>query len=299
MRLQTAVKLPCLANGSSIPYRAQLWVAQGNRVTGEYVVDGPIDLTEPYREEIVIPRDENGDPLLVDKIYLYSYQQGDGTQRYAASLYIDYENYLAARPVPAAAKRSVPSGNAVPVVAIGVACAALASGVAVAIKRKKRKSTAVAPAAPEECDLMAQGCEMLEQLKEESKGLQDEAVSEKAALLCRLLSQQLEMSKENPQRLSGMRKMITYYLPVALKLLKFWRSNEQQDVDEDKRADAFASVAGGLDMIIDAFRKKLNNLHDAEMMDVSAELSALDQMLKREGLKDHRLKLTLGETKKD
>ena len=34
-------------------------------------------------------------------------------------------------------------------------------------------------------------------------------------------------------------------------------------------------------------------------MDISAELSALDQMLKREGLKDPRLKLTLGETAND
>ena len=49
----------------------------------------------------------------------------------------------------------------------------------------------------------------------------------------------------------------------------------------------------------DAFRKKLNNMHDAEMMDISAELTALDQMLKREGLKDPRLKLTLGEIKND
>ena len=283
----------------NIPYRAQLWVAEGNRVSGEYVVEGPIDLAAPYSEQIVIPRGENGEPLLIDKIYLYQYQVGEEVRRFAASLYIDYEGYLAARPVPAAAAEAE-SKAGLPIVPVAAAaCVVLAAGGAVVLKRKKRPTKAVVVAEPDDADLMKQGTQLLETISRESEKIETEDVKEKALMLCRLLGQLLDSAKENPQHLGGMRKLITYYLPAAQKLLVFWRSNETQDVDESKRAEAHITVKNGLDMVIDAFRKKLNNLHDAQMMDISVELSALDQMLKREGLKDPRLKLTLGETKND
>lgn len=291
----------------SIPYRAKLWVATGNRVSGEYVVEGPIDLTAPYTEQVVIPRDENGHPLLIDRIYLYQYEVGEEVRRFAASLYVDYEGYLAGRPAAVTAASEQPrtmplftTGAGIFPVAVGMGVCVLAAAVAVVLlKRKKRAAKAVAVVAPEDVDLMAQGTQLLEAISRESEMIETEDVKEKALVLCRLLRQLLDSAKENPQRLGGMRKLITYYLPVAQKLLAFWRSNETQDVDESKRAEAHITVTNGLDMVIDAFRKKLNNLHDAQMMDISAELSALDQMLKREGLKDPRLKLTLGETAND
>ncbi len=289
----------------NIPVRAQLWVAQGNRISGEYVLEGPIDLTQPYIETVTLPRDENGHPLLVDKIYLYSFEMNGETQRYAASLYIDYDGYLAGRPVvvPAApeeeaAEESSENSKALGMGAGAAAAVLLVGGVAV-IKRKKRKAGQLKLVITAEDDLLAQGREMLALLKKESEGIKDEQVREKADTLCEMLAQQLDAAQENPRRLSGMRKMITYYLQVAVKVLAFWRSAEEQTLDEAKLAESRATTVNGLEMVIDAFRKKLNNMHDAEMMDISVELTALDQMLKREGLKDPRLKLTLNEIKKD
>ena len=289
----------------NIPVRAQLWVAQGNRISGEYVMEGPIDLTQPYIETVTLPRDENGHPLLVDKIYLYSFEMNGETQRYAASLYIDYDGYLAGRPVvvPAAHEEEAAEESSetskVLGMGAGAAAAVLLVGGVVVIKRKKRKTGQLKLVITPEDDLLAQGREMLALLKTESEGIKDEQVREKADTLCEMLAQQLDAAKENPRRLSGMRKMITYYLQVAVKVLAFWHSAEELVLDEDKLAEAHTSAVNGLEMVVDAFRKKLNNMHDAEMMDISAELTALDQMLKREGLKDPRLKLTLGEIKND
>ena len=79
----------------SVPYRAQLWVAQGNRISGEYEIEGPIELTDVYREDICLPRDDQGRPLLIDRIYFYRYQADGETHCSAATLYIDYEGYSA------------------------------------------------------------------------------------------------------------------------------------------------------------------------------------------------------------
>ena len=294
----------------NLPVRAQLWVAQGNRISGEYVMEGPIDLTQPYIETVTLPRDENGHPLLVDKIYLYSFEMNGEVQRYAASLYIDYDGYLAGRPAAVSAApeaEEVVGGEAEESSAspatlglgAGAAAAVLLVGGVVVIKRKKRKAEQVKLVPAPEDDLLAQGREMLALLQKEREGIKDAEVCEKADALCEMLAQQLDAAQENPRRLSGMRKMITYYLQVAVKVLAFWRSAEEQTLDEAKLAESHATAVNGLEMVIDAFRKKLNNMHDAEMMDISVELTALDQMLKREGLKDPRLKLTLGEIKND
>lgn len=79
----------------NVPYRTQLWVAQGNRISGEYEIEGPIELTDVYREDICLPRDDHGRPLLIDRIYFYRYQADGETHCSAATLYIDYEGYSA------------------------------------------------------------------------------------------------------------------------------------------------------------------------------------------------------------
>jgi len=69
-----------------------LYIARGNRESGEYVVSDPIALSGAYTEEIHLPRDEAGNPVVIDQIYLYSYTESGASRCYALSLYIDYES---------------------------------------------------------------------------------------------------------------------------------------------------------------------------------------------------------------
>ena len=78
-----------------IPQKATLYAGTGNRRSGEYALTGPITLTDVYKEEIYLPRSEKGEPVLIDRVYLYSYEVNGETRRFAATLYIDYDNYNA------------------------------------------------------------------------------------------------------------------------------------------------------------------------------------------------------------
>lgn len=77
-----------------------LYIARGNRYSGEYVVSDPISLADNYTEEIYLPRDAAGNPVIIDQIYLYSYTDLGETRYYALSLYIDYESYAASHGQP-------------------------------------------------------------------------------------------------------------------------------------------------------------------------------------------------------
>ena len=76
-----------------VPYRAELAVYDGNRISGEYTLTGRIDLTDVYTEDIFLPRDTDGKPVLVDRIYLLSYERSGETVRSAMPLYIGYEQF--------------------------------------------------------------------------------------------------------------------------------------------------------------------------------------------------------------
>lgn len=74
-----------------VPYKTELYICDGNRVSGEFAVSGPITLTDLYEEPIYMQRNASGQPVVTDRYYLYSYELGGETVHRAISLYIDYE----------------------------------------------------------------------------------------------------------------------------------------------------------------------------------------------------------------
>lgn len=78
-----------------VPVKATLHIFEGNRISGEYVLLESKTLTGAYEEDIYVKRDETGLPVLVDKVYLYTYKQGGKTYYYGMTFYMSYEEYCA------------------------------------------------------------------------------------------------------------------------------------------------------------------------------------------------------------
>lgn len=68
-----------------VPCRAQLTMLEGNRRSGEYAAIESRELTDVYVDEIFLPRDENGAPVLMDRIYPYSFEASGQMKRMAAA----------------------------------------------------------------------------------------------------------------------------------------------------------------------------------------------------------------------
>lgn len=81
-----------------IPYPTTLYAGVGNRTTGEYIFAEPVSFSDTYTLSIFMPRDEEGMPAIVDRIYLYSYEYNGEMRYYALSLYMDYESFDASYP---------------------------------------------------------------------------------------------------------------------------------------------------------------------------------------------------------
>ena len=59
---------------------------EGNRETGEYYLTDAQRITDQYIDEVFLPRDADGKPLLIDRVYLLRINTADQTQ-YAAFTY--------------------------------------------------------------------------------------------------------------------------------------------------------------------------------------------------------------------
>lgn len=283
----------------NIPRKATLYVGSGNRRSGEYVLEGPLTLTDVYREEIRLPRSEEGLPLLIDRVYLYSYEENGETHRYAATLYIDYDGYAASYPgvaatdVLAETPNDLPaddnaSSDSAPVAAILL----VITGVTALLAKKHRKPDRLPAADTETASFADQAEAMLQQFQTESDLITNAEVTAKADALLQICRKIIKAAVEQPSKAAQCRRFLSYYLPTTLKMLASYRRISESGVSGTDVEKVHQSTCKGMDMILEACQKLLDNLYKGDVQDTSLDVEILEKMLKQDGLIDNELDLS-------
>ena len=76
-----------------------------------------------------------------------------------------------------------------------------------------------------------------------------------------------------------------YYLPMTIKLLTAYAEMDEQQVKVENIDKSKHEIENVLDSLNDAFSKLLDDLYKDTAWDISSDVSVLNAMLKREGLK--------------
>lgn len=77
---------------------------------------------------------------------------------------------------------------------------------------------------------------------------------------------------------------MTYYLPTTLKLLESYSEIERVGVAGDNMKSAKDNIEKTLDLLVEAYKKLLDQLYQSENMDISSDIDVLEQMMKKDGL---------------
>ena len=77
-----------------------------------------------------------------------------------------------------------------------------------------------------------------------------------------------------------------YYLPTTLKLLNAYDRMGAQGVSGENIDATMQRVESMMGTIVTAFEKQLDMLFGSEAMDISADITVLENMMKREGLSE-------------
>lgn len=130
------------------------------------------------------------------------------------------------------------------------------------------------------------GVEMLDSLKAERIAINESVFSRRIDETRAALDKVLRQIIEDPDKAHRIRKMNSYYLPTAIKLLQGYRSAKQQGASYMTVSATREDVLSTLDQLNAALAQVLDNMLKDDLEDMDIEIDVFEQMLKSDGLKE-------------
>lgn len=137
----------------------------------------------------------------------------------------------------------------------------------------------------EELDkMLKEGRMALSEMRRLDDAIEDEKLSADIRRLEEVCGKIFEQVKAQPEKLPQIRQFMNYYLPTTLKLLNAYDRMGAQGVEGENITTTMDKVEGMMDTIVKAFEKQLDSLFGADAMDISTDITVLENMMAREGL---------------
>ena len=133
------------------------------------------------------------------------------------------------------------------------------------------------------------GQDMLATIRKENAAIPDQELTEQMNNLSIKCEQIFRTVSESPSKAPQVRKFMNYYLPTTLKMLANYRTMQQRGVSYGEMKQARDTTVHGMNLILTACQKQIDNLHRDNMLDISTDIDVLEQMLKRDGFTENEI----------
>ena len=134
--------------------------------------------------------------------------------------------------------------------------------------------------------MIADGKLAISEMKRLNDNIQDETISRQIDRMEEISGKIFAQVEAEPKKLPQIRKFMSYYLPTTLKVLNAYDRMSGQGVAGENISGTMKRVEDMLETIVQAFEKQLDSLFGAEALDISTDITVLDNMMAREGLVD-------------
>ena len=135
-----------------------------------------------------------------------------------------------------------------------------------------------------------QGRKYLAQISHLNDRIPGIEVSNKIFKIENLTERILKRVEEHPGSVEDIKQLMKYYLPMTIKLLTAYAEMDEQQVKVDNIDKSKQEIENVLDSLNEAFNKLLDDLYKDTAWDIASDVSVLNAMLKREGLKGNDFK---------
>lgn len=130
----------------------------------------------------------------------------------------------------------------------------------------------------------------ISEMKRLDDNIADEGISADIVRLEQVSQKIFDEVKRDPKKLPQIRRFMDYYLPTTLKLLNAYDRASAAGISGENVDATKAKVEGMMRTIVAAFEKQLDALYGAEALDISTDITVLEQMMTREGLAGDQMK---------
>ena len=136
----------------------------------------------------------------------------------------------------------------------------------------------------------------ISEMKRLNESIRDEKVSADIDRLEDICGKIFTQVKADPSRLPQIRKFMDYYLPTTLKLLNAYDRMGAQGVSGENINATMQRIENMMGTIVQAFEKQLDSLFGAEALDISTDITVLENLMRREGLVSDELHDTVNDS---
>jgi len=137
---------------------------------------------------------------------------------------------------------------------------------------------------PEIDALIAERDKAVSEMKRLNDAIKDEKISAQIDRLETATRKIIGVVVEKPEKLPQIRKFMNYFLPTTLKLLNAYDRMDSAGIEGENITTTKEKVGGMLDSLCAAFDKQLDSLYGDEALDISTDITVMEQMLQQEGL---------------
>lgn len=114
--------------------------------------------------------------------------------------------------------------------------------------------------------------------------IQDPTISAQIDHLENMAAKILDHVAQNPEKLPQIQRFLNYYLPTTLKILNAYDRMDATGISGDNISATKAKVEGMMDTISKAFDHQLDALFGDEALDISTDITVMENMLTQEGM---------------
>ncbi len=131
----------------------------------------------------------------------------------------------------------------------------------------------------------------LRRIRQLNDAIANPELSAKIDRIEELTAKIFRLLEERPEKAGELRSFLNYYLPQTLKFLENYAKLEAQGIEGDNIAEVKQKIESMMDKLVDGYEAQLDKLFADDVLDISADLKVMEDMLAKDGLTaDNELK---------
>ena len=164
---------------------------------------------------------------------------------------------------------------------IGLIAFALSRSKSDAKTVRENKNAGRAAVSSEESEILAKGRENLMELRKLIVRIKDREIHKKANEVCDVIDKIMKTLREKPDKIPNTRQFFNYYLPTLKEVLSKYQRIEDSGVEH---SDMTRKVSNYLTDCKNAMDKQYEGLFANDILDMTVDMEAMKQAVKRDGL---------------
>lgn len=157
-------------------------------------------------------------------------------------------------------------------------------------EEKEKQRIESDPVQKELSQVLAEGGHYVKEIRRLNDEIFGEDISNQLDKIEEIIASIFELVKRKPEKMSELRKLMQYYLPMTVKVVTTYRDFENERIPSEQLEESKREIRVTLDKVINAFTALREKMLQEDVLDVSTDLDVLEAMMSQEGLIEDELK---------